>query len=71
MLPAKKITERIAHTINELPHDKQQEVYDFVAFLKSKTTKGAPAKSRSSLDQLVGIINGPADLASKHDENYD
>jgi hypothetical protein len=71
MLPAKKIIDRISHDINELPYEKQREVYDFVAFLKSKTTTETPVKSQSSLDELVGVFDGPADLASKHDEIYD
>ncbi|MDD5673953.1 MAG: DUF2281 domain-containing protein [Chitinivibrionales bacterium] len=71
MLPAKKMTEEITHTVKKLPYEKQQEVYDFVAFLKSKTMLETSIKTRNSLDELVGIIDGPADLASRHDEIYD
>jgi hypothetical protein len=71
MIPAKKLSERITHTVKELPYEKQQEVYDFAAFLKSKAKSEDHEGSQSSLNDLIGIIDGPADLASKHDEIYD
>jgi hypothetical protein len=71
MIPAKKISERITHTVNALPYSKQQEVYDFALFLKRKDKINYHEEPKSSLNDLVGIIDGPADLASKHDEIYD
>jgi hypothetical protein len=65
MLPAKKLTEELAHTVMDLPPDQQREVYDFAAFLKSRAKTTV---LRSSPVDLVGIIDGPADLAQKHDE---
>ncbi|HAJ79021.1 MAG TPA: hypothetical protein DCO75_04555 [Fibrobacteres bacterium] len=71
MITAKKLTEQITHTVKELPYEKQQEVYDFAAFLKNKTESKGNEGPQSSLNDLVGIIDGSADLASKHDEIYD
>jgi hypothetical protein len=71
MLPANKITEQITHTVKVLSYEKQQEVYDFAAFLKNKTENRNHGNHQSSLKDLIGIIHGPADLASKHDEIYD
>jgi len=68
MLPAEKLTEELSHTIMDLPPDQQREVYDFAAFLKSRTKTTV---LRSSPVDLVGIIDGPADLAQKHDEIYE
>jgi hypothetical protein len=68
MLPAEKLTEEISHTVMDLPPDQQREVYDFASFLKSKTKT---VTMRSSPADLVGVIDGPADLAQKHDEIYD
>jgi hypothetical protein len=71
MISAKKISERITHTVNALPYEKQREVYDFILFLKNKDKTSYHETSKSSLNDLIGIIDGPSDLASKHDEIYD
>jgi hypothetical protein len=71
MLPAKKLTEQITHTVKELSYEKQQEVYDFAAFLKNKTENDSLGNHQASLMDLIGIIDGPTDLASKHDEIYE
>jgi hypothetical protein len=68
MIPAKKISEQITHTVNALPYEKKKEVYDFALFLKQNKDKiNCHEVSKSSLNDLVGIMDGPADLASKHD----
>lgn len=72
MIPAKKLTEKITHTVKVLSYEKQQEVYDFAAFLKSRTeNEDREILPQASLKDLVDIIDGPTDLASKHDEIYD
>ena len=68
MLPAEKLSEEISHTIMDMPPDQQREVYDFVAFLKSKTK---PITKLTSPADLVGVIDGPANLAQEHDEIYE
>ena len=52
----------------DMPPDQQREVYDFVAFLKSRTKTTI---KQSSLADLVGVIDGPANLAQEHDEIYE
>lgn len=71
MIPVKKLAEQINHTVKVLSYEKQQEVYDFAAFLKSKIENENRENPRSSLNDLISIIDGPSDLASKHDEIYD
>lgn len=70
MVPPAKLIQLINHTVEDLPYDKQQEVYDFAAYLKSKA-KNAVTKNTSTLDNMIGILEGPPDLAANHDEIYD
>ena len=59
----------ILDTVKDLPPEKQQEVYDFANFLKLQRL--APSDATSSIEDIVGLFEGPADLSSKHDEVYD
>lgn len=63
------LSDLILNTLKELPQDKQQEVFDFAVFLK--TQNGIPKKGNASFDDLVGVLDGPADLSAKHDEVYE
>ena len=69
MVPPQELPDRIKHTVEELPYEKQQEVYDFVEYLKTKVRTQAPRDA--SLADLIGVLEGPEDLSSKHDEIYD
>ena len=69
MVPSHEIAQRIKSTVEQLPYEKQQEVYDFAEYLKNKVKHRAPRNA--SLAELVGILEGPEDLSSKHDEIYD
>lgn len=64
-----RISDEIRSKIDELPLEKQVEVYDFVEFLRHRTS-GAIEQRTSQQDSMVGVIEGPADLASGHDEIY-
>ena len=70
MVPPDKLTQLINHTVEDLPYDKKQEVYDFAVYLKSKT-KNSVTHNISTLGNMIGILEGPPDLASNHDEIYD
>ena len=70
MVPPHKLLELIQHTVEKLPYDKQQEVYDFASYLKNKT-KVDKIQTNSRFDSMIGIIDGPSDLASNHDEIYE
>jgi hypothetical protein len=63
------IPAKIVDTLKDLSPDKQQEVFDFANFLKQQRL--APADPASSIEDIIGILEGPADLSSKHDEIYD
>ncbi len=70
MVRPNKLIELINHTVEELPYDKQQEVYDFASYLRSKA-KGIKAQSNSNFSNMIDILEGPSDLATNHDEIYD
>ena len=70
MIPPRKLAELIRYTVEELPYDKQQEVYDFATYLKNKAKNTEP-KSGSGFQSMIGMLDGPSDLASNHDEIYD
>ncbi|OGS35661.1 MAG: hypothetical protein A2293_01570 [Elusimicrobia bacterium RIFOXYB2_FULL_49_7] len=59
----------ILDTVEDLSPEKQQEVYDFANFLKLQRI--TPADPSSSLEDIIGLFEGPANLSSKHDEIYD
>jgi hypothetical protein len=69
MVPPQELADKIRHTVEKLPYEKQQEVYDFAEYLKTKVKNQAPGDA--SLTGLIGILEGPEDLSSKHDEIYD
>jgi hypothetical protein len=69
MVPSSEIAQRIKSAVEELPYEKQQEVYDFAKYLKNKVKRLAPRNA--SLTDLVGILEGPEDLSNNHDEIYD
>jgi len=71
MVAPQRIKELINHAVNELPYDKQVEIYDFVNYLKEKFKVTAGKKKKGALENLIGVIEGPKDLGSKHDEIYD
>ena len=64
------ITEKISEGVQSLPYEKQVEVYDFVEYLKNKRRRQG-GDEKSSLTDLIGIVEGPEDLAKNHDEIYD
>jgi len=70
MVPPDKLIQLINHTVEDLPYDKQQEVYDFAVYLKTKA-KNVVTQNTSTLGNMIGILEGPPDLASNHDEIYD
>lgn len=61
-------SELIQNIVQELPSEKQQEVYDFAVFIKNQQKSNG---TESSFDDLIGSIEGPSDLSSKHDQIYD
>ena len=63
------LAERIKHTAEELPYEKQQQIYDFAEYLKSRTKSTRP--DGSTLLKIVGTMSGPKDLAANHDQIYD
>lgn len=63
------IVVRIKHTAEVLPHEKQQQIFDFAEYLKKKNK--AVQSDGSSLLKIVGTLEGPADMAANHDEIYD
>ncbi|MBD3422067.1 MAG: DUF2281 domain-containing protein [Chitinivibrionales bacterium] len=69
MVAPQELPERIRHTVEELPYEKQQEVFDFAEYLRNKVKNQNTGKN--SLADLIGIIEGPEDLSSNHDEIYD
>jgi hypothetical protein len=66
---AHNLSDLILDTVKELPHEKQQEVFDFAVFLREQN--GNLKKGTASFEDLVGVLEGPADLSAKHDEIYD
>ena len=70
MVPPDELIQLINHTVEDLPYDKQQEVYDFAVYLKTKA-KNVVTQNTSTLGNMIGILEGPPDLASNHDEIYD
>ena len=65
----------IMEKLNSLPDDRLMEVLDFIEFVEAKKNK----ESRPGLDsvevegsdplaKVIGICEGPPDLAGRHDE---
>jgi len=68
--------ERLIEKIKSLPGDKLEEVADFIEFLEEKKAKKpepgaerAQAKETDPLAEVLGLCEGPSDLAERHD-NY-
>jgi hypothetical protein len=59
--------EYIVKRINSLPEDSLEEVVDFIEFLESKRKKLSRVKE-DPLSKTIGICEGPADLAEKHNK---
>ncbi len=67
-----KIKQRVMEGLEALPPDKQQEVLDFLEFLKAKgKTQVAPVQSWQpgvsalvAAGELVGCVEGPEDLST-------
>jgi len=58
-------------TMEWLPPTKQAEVYDFAAFLKSKTKNiTSPKKSQKSILDLIGIGQSDVKDAALNHDNY-
>jgi len=64
-----EIIRKISRAVEELPSEKQLEVFDFAQYLKTRVKR--QAGGNGTFADLVGIIDGPADLAVNHDEQYD
>lgn len=64
-----ELTDKIKRTVEELPYEKQREVYDFAEYLRSKVKR--KTTTGRSLADLVGIIEGPENMAATHDSIYD
>jgi hypothetical protein len=69
MSSASNLAERIAHTVQQLPYEKQAEVFDFAEYLRCRKSVHGPEKK--GMSEMIGIIDGPADLSANHDEIYD
>ena len=55
----------IIEKIRSLPDIDLQEVADYLDFLEGK--KRAQKHKTDALSQVIGICDGPSDLADKHD----
>ena len=65
----------IIEKIKTLPEDKLEEVADFIEFLEKRKAKepesmpeNAEVKETDSLAKVIGICEGPSDLAERHDK---
>jgi len=59
--------EYIIKRIKSLPEDNLKEVADFIEFLEIKRKRLAE-KKEDSLSKIIGICEGPSDLAEKHNK---
>jgi len=60
----------IMERIKSLPEESLKEVADFIEFLEAKRMRSfeeGKAK-KDSLDKVIGICEGPSDLAERHDK---
>lgn len=66
------IEQRVIDGLRDLPPSRQEEVLDFVEFLKNKSQLQAdihssPDRSKSAFEaagELIGLVEGPEDLAT-------
>ncbi len=63
-----ELTDKIKRTLEELPYEKQREVYDFAEYLRSKVKR--KNTTGKSLTDLIGLYEGPEDMAANHDAIY-
>ena len=64
--------EHIVEKIKSLPDDTLEEVADFIEFLevkRKKIVKKQEKKKNDPLSEVIGICEGPSDLAEQHN-NY-
>jgi len=59
--------EYVVAKIKSLPESSLEEVVDFIEFLEKKKKK-AIAEKEDSILKIIGICEGPSDLAEKHDK---
>ncbi len=57
--------EEVIKKIKLLPEDSLKEVADFIEFLEEKRKT---SKKKGPLSEVIGICEGPSDLAERHDE---
>jgi hypothetical protein len=63
------LIKKLNEMVSQLPSQRVQEVIDFTGYLlkKESDNSGLSPEQQRALE-LVGIINGPHDLAEKHDD---
>jgi hypothetical protein len=62
--------ERIAESVRDLPAERQQEVLDFVEFLRARTCRRAPLRSAEGLWAGLGIDITEEDIAQARREMW-
>jgi len=63
--------EHIMERIKSLPDESLKEVTDFIEFLEAKRKRLVEEEKREGGDPLtkvIGICEGPSDLAERHDK---
>jgi hypothetical protein len=67
--------ERLIEKIKSLPEDELGEVADFIEFLEERKARepepmpeSAQVKETDPLARVIGICEGPSDLAERHDK---
>lgn len=64
--------EHIIERIKSLPEESIKEVADFIEFLEAKRKRlveeGGKKVEEDPLSKVIGICEGPSDLAERHDK---
>ncbi len=61
--------EHIVERIKSLPEESLKEVTDFIEFLEARRKRTIEEKREEDpLSKVIGICEGPSDLAEKHDK---
>jgi len=60
--------EYVIKKIKSLPEDSLKEVADFIEFLEGKRKKIVGEKESDPLSKVIGICEGPSDMAERHDK---
>ena len=60
--------EYIVERIKSLPEDTLKEVIDFIEFLEAKRKVEEGNVEGDPLARVIGICEGPSDLAERHDK---